>query len=115
MKAYREGVAEDIALVVAEAEDAGIAKKALQRILRLRKLEQSKAKLTEKLDMDEAAQFAALAEAFGDSPFGEFARTAAEELRDAVRDLTEKADVSVHFAAGTQIPPHQDDLDHLAG
>lgn len=100
MQEKREEIAEARKIIVEDAETMGITKKAFMRILRLRKLDEAKAALTEKLDIDEASQFAALAEAFGDSPFGRFARGAAEALEQTLSGL--KADAA-------------DDIDQLAG
>lgn len=82
-KVYCEGCAEDIKHVVEEAEEAGIAPKALKRALRLRKLQRDIDGLPAKLDLDESAQFEALAAAFGDSPFGHHAAQLARQLRDS--------------------------------
>src|SRR5262249_21729828 len=86
--------------VYEEAEEEGISPKALKRTIRLRKLQRDIEGLSSKLDMDEAAQFSALAEAFAGTPFGEHAK-----LRAAMAG----AEVTVHPAVETR-----EDEEHLS-
>jgi uncharacterized protein (UPF0335 family) len=99
MSRYRAEIAESKKIVLEEAEAAGIQPKALRMILVERKFRRRQAEQLEKQDdIDVRAQFAALealAEAFGDSPMGDFARSMANLTRDG-------ATVSVHLATADQ-------------
>jgi hypothetical protein len=50
-------------------------------LIKRRKLERQIAALPSDFDVDESAQYSALAEAFGDTPFGDHARARAAEAR----------------------------------
>jgi uncharacterized protein (UPF0335 family) len=65
--------------IFGDAKDAGIAVKPLKAVVKRRRLESKIAGLPTDFDIDEAAQFEALAEAFAGTPFGDFA---AERARD---------------------------------
>jgi uncharacterized protein (UPF0335 family) len=71
---------EDIKIVYTEAKHKGVSVKALKRVVKQRKLESKIKALAADLDIDDAAQFDALADAFGDTPFGRHAAARAEEL-----------------------------------
>lgn len=118
-KVYCDGCADDIKLVVEEAEEAGIAPKALKRALKLRKLQRDIEALPEKLDLDESAQFEALAAAFGDTPFGQHAGDLARRLRAAGATVTfrprhDMTDGGMHMAAEGEGDAPREDEEHLS-
>ena len=63
-------IADDIKEVYGEAKSKGIEVKALKALVKRRTLEGQIAALPAEFDIDEQAQYQALAEAFGDTPFG---------------------------------------------
>lgn len=103
-------------IIFEEAEYAGIQPKALRAVLKRRKAERAERNAFEKFDIDEKAQFEALAAAFGDLPFGEFARDMAEQFL-AQTDPDEAAlaeeERLQHIGRGPR--PAGDDIDGLAG
>ncbi len=70
---------EDRKEVYVEAKDVGVNVKALKALVHQRKLEAKIKTLDADFDIDEQAQFAALALAFAGTPFGEHARARAEK------------------------------------
>ena len=70
--------------VFGEAKSAGIAVQPLKAIVKRRKLESKIAELPSEFDVDESAQYEALAEAFAGTPFGDFAaaRAGADDHHD---------------------------------
>lgn len=76
----------DIKEVVKEAKGAGINAKALKGIIKQRKLQRKIDAIDTEFDLDESAQFDALALAFGDTPFGRHAKERAEQARGAADD-----------------------------
>jgi uncharacterized protein (UPF0335 family) len=64
--------------VFGAAKDDGIAVKPLKAIVKRRKLERRIDALPSEFDVDESAQYSALAEAFAGTPFGDFAAERAD-------------------------------------
>jgi uncharacterized protein (UPF0335 family) len=64
--------------VFGDAKDAGIAVKPLKAVVKRRKLENKIAGLPSDFDIDESAQYSALASAFAGTPFGDFAAAQAQ-------------------------------------
>jgi len=64
--------------VFGDAKDAGIAVKPLKAVVKRRKLENKIAGLPSDFDIDETAQYSALASAFAGTPFGDFAAAQAQ-------------------------------------
>jgi uncharacterized protein (UPF0335 family) len=75
--------------VFGDAKGAGIAVKPLKAVVKRRKLENKIAGLPSEFDIDESAQYEALAAAFAGTPFGDFAAERANGPRsdDAVDQL----------------------------
>jgi len=73
--------------VFGDAKSAGIAVKPLKGIVKRRKLENKIAGLPSDFDIDESAQYSALATAFAGTPFGDFAAARAASADDDDRDL----------------------------
>jgi uncharacterized protein (UPF0335 family) len=72
--------------VFGAAKDDGIQVKPLKAVVKRRKLENKIAGLPSDFDIDESSQYAALAEAFAGTPFGDFAAArggAAEKVNGA--------------------------------
>jgi uncharacterized protein (UPF0335 family) len=80
--------------VFGDAKGAGIAVKALKALVKRRELESKIAGLPSDFDIDESAQYAALASAFAGTPFGDFAAARAHGGEEAPRpdggDLVDK-------------------------
>jgi uncharacterized protein (UPF0335 family) len=68
--------------VFGDAKDAGIAVKPLKAVVKLRKLENKIDALPDDFDIDESAQFSALAQAFAGTPFGDFAASRAHAAEE---------------------------------
>jgi uncharacterized protein (UPF0335 family) len=68
--------------VFGDAKSAGIAVKPLKAVVRRRKLERSIEELPTYFDIDESAQYSALATAFAGTPFGDFAAARARATED---------------------------------
>lgn len=88
--------AEEKKIIFEEAERAGIEPKALKRILARRKFERREEEAREKLNLDEKAQLEALAAAFADTPFGDFAKQISRgrpdgEFTEQVGDFLDEA------------------------
>jgi uncharacterized protein (UPF0335 family) len=74
--------------VFGDAKDAGVAVKPLKAVVKRRKLENKIAGLPSEFDIDESAQYSALASAFAGTPFGDFAAAQAQASNgDAVDQL----------------------------
>jgi uncharacterized protein (UPF0335 family) len=74
--------------VFGDAKDAGLAVKPLKAVVKRRKLENKIAGLPSDFDIDESAQYSALASAFAGTPFGDFAAAQAQAGNgDAVDQL----------------------------
>ena len=85
-------IAEDIKEVYGEAKDAGIEVKALKALVKRRTLEGQIAALPAEFDIDEQAQYQALAEAFGDTPFGRMAKQKAGAVHADDIDMDTRTD-----------------------
>lgn len=68
--------------VFGAAKDAGIQVKPLKAVIKRRKHEREIEALPSEFDIDESAQYQALAEAFAGTPFGSFAAERAQETAD---------------------------------
>jgi len=73
--------------IFGDAKDAGIAVKPLMAVVKRRRLESKIAGLPTDFDIDESAQYQALATAFAGTPFGDFAAERAAGNGDAVDQL----------------------------
>jgi uncharacterized protein (UPF0335 family) len=109
LRQKREEIAESKKIVMEEAEASGVQPKALKAVLRRRKFERAEAEKLEKLDIDEKAQLSALADSLGDTPFGNYAREAANALQDVVMEMKDNGiEVTV---SGALVDTR--DIDHL--
>ncbi len=76
-------IASDIRAVFVQAKAEGVAVKALRGLVKKRLLERKIAAIPSEFDLDDAAQYDALAAAFGDTPMGQHAKAQAEQRRKA--------------------------------
>lgn len=102
---------EDIKEIYGEAKQDGITVKALKGIVKRRKLEKKIDAIDDAMDLDEQAQFAALALAFAGTPFGEHAKKRAEEAAEDARDLRQPGASAADLVHAEEPRP---DAEHLA-
>jgi uncharacterized protein (UPF0335 family) len=72
-----KGLNEDVKEIYGEAKESGIAVKALKGVVKQRKMLKKMDAIDANFDIDEQAQFEALAIAFAGTPFGEHAKARA--------------------------------------
>jgi uncharacterized protein (UPF0335 family) len=102
--------------VFGDAKSAGIAVKPLKAVVKRRKLERSIEALPTDFDLDDSAQYSALAAAFAGTPFGDFAAARAASADDDDRDLRPgymRHEGAMASGVGDEEAPPREDEEHL--
>jgi hypothetical protein len=81
-----KGPRDDISTVFERAREAGIAIRAFRTLVKNRRLDHKAKANIDRLEDDDRAEYGQLAEAFGDTPFGQYAARRANPQQEAAVD-----------------------------